>query len=229
MFRSLTLAVVLLSLLAAGCRKESSNPASNSTGSVPTSGLVAWYPFNGNANDASGNGGTGSVTNASLAFDRFGKANSAYDFDGVSSQISAATMYFAHANQVSVSLWVKTPPQPLRYFAMCSDFGVWTEDSTAGIAISLPGTNSASGRFTTNAWSHIVGTYDSTTIRVYIGGQLRDSVLWAGSLAPLDRNLVFGMFSGAYWQGTLDDVRIYNRAVTPAEVVELYHEGGWNP
>ena len=48
------------------------------------SGLVAHYPFNGNANDESGNGNDGTVNGATLTTDRFGNANKAYSFDGVS-------------------------------------------------------------------------------------------------------------------------------------------------
>jgi hypothetical protein len=227
MNRSFMVVVLVLTLLASGCKKESSNPTTPA-GTLPTSGLVAYYPFNGGANDASGNGGNGTVTYAAFTTDRFGKANSAYSFDGVQASISTPTMYFAHRNQVSVSLWAKIPPQSLHYFIMCSDFGIFSRDSTAGMAISLPSTNSASGPITPNTWTHIVGTYDSLSIRVYIGGVLRDSVSWPGTLAPLDRNLVFGQFGTAYWQGSLDDIRIYNRPLTPAEVLELYHEGGWN-
>ena len=50
---------------------------------VPTDSLVGWYPFNGNANDESGNGNNGTVNGASLDTNRFGDANSAYDFDGI--------------------------------------------------------------------------------------------------------------------------------------------------
>ena len=49
---------------------------------VPTNGLVAFWPFNGNANDASGNGNNGAVNGATLTTDRNGNANSAYNFDG---------------------------------------------------------------------------------------------------------------------------------------------------
>lgn len=56
---------------------------------LPTDGLVAWYPFNGNANDESGNGINGSVNGASLTQDRFGNQASAYEFDGVSDFIIA--------------------------------------------------------------------------------------------------------------------------------------------
>jgi hypothetical protein len=48
---------------------------------VPTSGLVGWWPFNGNANDESGNGNNGTVNGATLTTDRFGNEGSAYDFN----------------------------------------------------------------------------------------------------------------------------------------------------
>ena len=50
---------------------------------VSTNGLVGWWPFNGNANDESGNGNNGTVNGAILATDRFGNANSAFGFNGV--------------------------------------------------------------------------------------------------------------------------------------------------
>ena len=49
---------------------------------VPTTGLVGYWPFNGNANDESGNGNNGTVNGATLTTDRFGSANSAYSFNG---------------------------------------------------------------------------------------------------------------------------------------------------
>jgi hypothetical protein len=55
---------------------------------VPRDGLVGWWPFNGNANDESGNGNHGTVNGATLTEDRFGNLNSAYSFDGISNYIS---------------------------------------------------------------------------------------------------------------------------------------------
>lgn len=55
------------------------------------SGLVAFYPFNGNSDDESGNGNDGTVMGAMLTADRFGTDNSAYEFDGYSSYISIPT------------------------------------------------------------------------------------------------------------------------------------------
>ena len=51
---------------------------------VPTNGLIAWYPFNGNANDESGNGNNGTVNGATLTIDRNGNSDNAYSFNGSS-------------------------------------------------------------------------------------------------------------------------------------------------
>ncbi len=69
-------------------------------------GLVAYYPFNGNANDESGNGNNGVVYGATLTSDRYGNANSAYEFDGVNDFISVATG-LNFDSQFSISFWIK--------------------------------------------------------------------------------------------------------------------------
>ena len=58
---------------------------------VPTNGLVGWWPFNGNANDESGNGNNGTVNGANLTADRFGNVNKAYSFDGIDDFIDLGT------------------------------------------------------------------------------------------------------------------------------------------
>ena len=75
---------------------------------VPSDGLVGWWPFNGNANDESGNGNNGTVNDASLTTDRFENANSAYSFNGISSYINIghnASLQRANTN-FSLSYWI---------------------------------------------------------------------------------------------------------------------------
>src|SRR5215213_8904042 len=68
--------------------------------------LVAFYPFNGNANDASGKGNNGNVNGASVATDRFGNSNAAYDFDGVNDFIQIANHSSLDLNyHFSISVW----------------------------------------------------------------------------------------------------------------------------
>ena len=70
-------------------------------------GLVAYYPFNGNANDASGNGNNGTVCGAVLTTNRFGVPNSAYDFDGATTYIRVPDSDSLElTNDFSLSVWV---------------------------------------------------------------------------------------------------------------------------
>jgi len=84
---------------------------------VPTQGLVAYYPFNGNANDESGNGNNGIDSGATLTTDRFGNANKAYWFNGTSNYIEVSdNPILRFSNSFSISLWVSlTNPYRLDY------------------------------------------------------------------------------------------------------------------
>src|SRR5260370_6049481 len=95
--RPLLVALIILLLPA---RVHAQNPFTN--------GLVAYYPFNGNANDASGNGNQGTVSCATLATDRFGNANSAYYFAGDGSDISVSdSSTLDITNALTLSAWIK--------------------------------------------------------------------------------------------------------------------------
>ena len=79
--------------------------------SVPTNGLVAFYPFDGNANDVSGNAIHGTATGVTLTTDRFGRSNAAYQFSGNNSPLSyvritnAATLQFP--SDFTFSAWIR--------------------------------------------------------------------------------------------------------------------------
>ena len=74
---------------------------------VPTNGLMGWYPFNGNANDESGNGNNGTVTGATLTADRFGVANRAYLFGGFNNFINVpnSPSLASPTNEVTIAFW----------------------------------------------------------------------------------------------------------------------------
>jgi hypothetical protein len=76
---------------------------------VPTNGLVGWWPFNGNANDESGNGNNGTVNGATLTTDRNGVANRAYSFAGSNNHILINNGLISNVfSSFSISLWFKT-------------------------------------------------------------------------------------------------------------------------
>ena len=82
--------------------------AQNIPSYVPKDGLVGWWPFNGNANDESGNGNHGTVNGATLTNDRNGKPNCAYDFDGVDDSIPTKFNGVLGKEARTISFWVKT-------------------------------------------------------------------------------------------------------------------------
>ena len=75
---------------------------------VPTNGLVGWWPFNGNANDESGNGYNGTVYGAILTTNRVNNSNSAYNYDGINDYIQTSLPYtvFLNKKTLTISAWV---------------------------------------------------------------------------------------------------------------------------
>jgi hypothetical protein len=98
MFKAKMIALATTLLLMTGAAKADLN-----------TGLVAYYPFNGNANDVSGNNNHGILNGGvTLSQDKLGNENSAYYFDGVSGYISVPNKKTLNpANQVTISLWVR--------------------------------------------------------------------------------------------------------------------------
>jgi hypothetical protein len=75
---------------------------------VPTNGLVGWWPFNGNANDESGDWNNETVNGATLNNDRFGKVNKAYSFHGINNSISVADNQSQRPPTISISIWISS-------------------------------------------------------------------------------------------------------------------------
>jgi hypothetical protein len=96
-------------------------------------------------------------------------------------------------------------------------------DSTSG----KPATRSTSagalfgtGALTTNAWTHLAGTYDGTTLRLYVNGVQVSSRAQTGAIAVSTNPLQIGgdTLYGQYFQGRIDEIRVYNRALSAAQI-----------
>jgi hypothetical protein len=213
----------------------------NLTEVLPTQGLVAYYPFNGNANDESGNGNNGTVNGATLTPDRFGRANKAYSFNGVSAWIN--TNYNANMANVSLVAWMKTNTTDANYRGIiCARSGFNNE---IGLNLHNP-SNSVNWNISNNSstvyqvitqyvvlndnnWHLVVGTYDGSNEKIYVDGVLNNTKSYS---ITLSNNSYYKIgyddyFTVGYFNGSIDGVCIYNRALTEQEVQALYHEGGW--
>lgn len=206
-------------------------------------GLIAHYPFNGNANDESGNGHHGTLNGPVLTTDRFGNMNSAFYFDGQNDFISILTSLSDFENQhFTISAWVKwedgawccggggifditSSDEEIDHYALTC------HNSNIRSYINYPDPNNKIQHDTTaltdNNWHHVVATYNGAVRALYLDGillkseQYNEPILFsAGTKAFIGVNLPGG---DDYFKGKIDETRIYNRALSCNEINELYH------
>ena len=215
-----------------------------------SAGLVAYYPFNGNANDETPNAHDGTVDGATLTNDRFGHPMSAYRFDGVNDKILIGQEpNFPSWDTYAVSVWFLNNgggdqgtgygQKILSKAEFYTDFHLSVlgdnvvDDATGGLSwwSSQGGFDSVvdfSKDYRDNVWHHAVLNKKSASE----GDLWVDGVLQARSntLAAVVNsvNLVIGYtehsdgFQQKYWSGKIDDIRIYNRVLSAAEISELF-------
>ena len=218
---------------------------------IPTKGLVAYYPFNGNANDESGNGKNGTVIGANLSSDRFGNANSAYIFDGNSGTERYISSNIGQHDTISFVAWFKSP-YPTTYYPTIMSYG----GGSNRLAIQIMGNhpiyinNGNIGKFSAqsgisgdvwsktntadNNWHFIVASFiPNDSIFLYIDHQLKTATAY-NSINPTDGSLFIGrqitepgapQTHETHFNGSIDDLRIYNRVLNTTEISSLYKEG----
>lgn len=206
-------------------------------------GLVGWWKLNGNASSSIGNA-NGSISNATPTTSQSGLVNGAYEFNGSSSKIDA-TLDVAGGDYVhTLSLWVYP-----RSIANKDPFSMGTAATSQYTAIEFQSgntywyfynndTTTPSSNIPLNQWSLLTMTYSGgggTTANktFYLNGQaltLSSSGASYGQVLNLPSSALVGIGydrgrNTAYFDGYIDDVRIYNRALTPTEVSTLYSRG----
>jgi gliding motility-associated-like protein len=204
-------------------------------------GLIAYYPFNGNANDVSGSNINGVVTNATLTTDRFGIANSAYYFNGATSyiQLPYSNLFdFNPQDSFSISIWVlpdqgyswpaqavvvKSPPHP-DYLLSNWNYGVYVLNYKAMSGYANQNFLVGNTVFTsTQCWYNIIVTYKDGIWKLYVNGSLEASDFSQTHFILRDgtSKIVFGKKGesfGDWYKGKMDEVRIYNRVLNQDEV-----------
>ena len=217
---------------------------------VPSNGLVGYWPFNGNANDQTPNGHNGTVNGATLTTDRYGNANSAYNFDGVNDYIEVQNSQNLNSPTWTISTWINVNGY---YFGNVNGnisdgntiVGKGTDfnsgfyglgySSQSLKAVSYFGIGSqANGAVSTtnitlNNWINVVGTWDGVNMKIYVNGQLENSNSnFSNNPGINNENLFFGTMAQnnlyPYWlNGKIDDIGIWNRALTQQEITNMYN------
>ena len=197
-------------------------------------GLVAYYPFCGNANDQSGNGLNGVVNGAALITDRFGFTNSAYDFDGIDDEIVVQNNSMLNfPTHLTISGWfspkVDTDNTSPLHLIMKGDnnYAIKTASQNRFSFgkqniqdIVLTPINS----YSVGLWNHVVIVYDYPTAKIYLNGNLVSS---GTSNSIMDNNnspLIFGRFNNFFANTKIDDIGIWNRVLTQQEITQLFNQ-----
>jgi len=208
-----------------------------------TSGLVGYWSFNGQdingttAYDRSGNNNNGTIHGATPTI---GKQGQALSFDGVDDYVdcgSADAIRINHlGNKVTIEAWIfwKGGTSGLSriggFQGYFGDYALWVSESNDKVLFEVDGQNGnqlySTQTISHNQWHHIVGTFDSSGMRIYIDGVL------AGEATDIyypptegTANLRFGYKENEYFHGLIDEVRIYNRALSAEEIAEHYRVG----
>ncbi len=220
---------------------------------VPTNGLVGYWPFNGNANDESGNGNHGTVNGATLTSDINNISNQSYSFDGVNDFISIGNIPVINGNNSrSFVAWVKINPgqnggviisQGAELFQSGCNQGFHFNATSALADCAYSGcgiiTNCSQVRhpylLNDGNWHQVAVTYSSGGyggLAFYADGQFistnPNNCIQGDQYSEFNTGSMFGVNFGKrndeYFSNcTLDDIAIYNRALTPAEITALYN------
>lgn len=214
-------------------------------------GLVAYYPFNGNANDASGNNRNGTLVNGTtFGLDRFGAPNSSASFDGIDDYIRVPDIGNVFSSPtISIVLWFYSESPNVQTIIGKRDYSTPSGTGGAqyqmsinyspypGVVSNLVGNNSTCNfipssnyintldELCNNRWNCIIVTFDGSRHKLYLNG-----VLKRNEATPFNAFINCGsdIRIGNWWQldpqsfkGQIDDIRWYNRVLTNDEITLL--------
>lgn len=215
------------------------------------SGLILYYPFNGSAFELRGSGNNGSVNGAQLTTDRFGNRNSAYSFDGSNDYIKIGNRVLTE-NKGTISAWIllkdssgrnpilsqcltTSKIQSLRFTIWPDSLSLVCDYRGCATSSSLPVIR-AKATIRNNTWMHVAVSSDGSNYKMYVDGveysyskTNKPAGEWFGKICSTNQQAFIGRWNRAindeYFNGKLDDIRIYDRALSLTEIQTLATEG----
>ncbi len=204
---------------------------------APTNGLVAWYPFNGNVQDESGNERHATNRGARFVPDRFGVSDGALRFDGKQFVDCGTNSVFELGKQGSLGCWMlpfeRTGPLVGKDSLKFHDdiqLGVNPHNKARGkIAMAMSPKEGEQIRLATGPeitpgkWYHVLGQWDTNGFRLFVNGKQVAENTGDYRVHAAGHPLLIGRFqTSEYFKGIIDDVAIYNRALSGNEVESLH-------
>jgi hypothetical protein len=201
---------------------------------VPTNGLVGYWPFNGNANDESGNGNNGIVDGALLSTDRKDNVDSAYSFDG-SNKITIpnkSSLNFGVNPTFTISVWINKSSQNnggVISKALAYNGYIWNgwEYFNDDFSVGYPCLNNPFS-INQNLWKNVIIQCENGIITIFVDGlfaiQYSCNQLLSNTISTSE-NMFFGVDRDGdyFFKGKIDDIGIWNRSLTTQEITNLYN------
>ncbi len=204
-----------------------------------TGDLIAYYPFADNADDVSGNELNGSVFGARLTTDQFGNASSAYFFDGANDRISVTNDAILNVTEaITVSAWFNADQLPDREMFIVSH-GSWQNRWKISIiperrirwtinSVNTIRDLDSQIKIGEDSYYHVTATYDGKLMALYVNGVLESFRELAGNIRTTGLDLLIGQMlpgdANYNFPGIIDEVKIFDYALTPEAAEELYNE-----
>jgi hypothetical protein len=207
--------------------------------------LVARYTFAGNADDMSGHGNNGTVYGAALTYDRFGVADGAYSFDGINDYIdcgNGSSTLFSSTDNFTLEAWMKYSGSSASFNAIAArhndsrgtfNYAIGVLDSEFVLIADQARIDSnwlkSNRTLLADTWYHVFGVYENKSMTLYINGQQAGSGPFPADGVG-DSNARFyigrtgswrGWPDNRYFNGVIDELAVYNRALTDAEIRDL--------
>jgi hypothetical protein len=204
---------------------------------IPVDGLAAYFPFNKNADDKSGNNNNGIVNGATLTADRYNRPNSAYFFDG-SDEIKIPNIsFFNNMKSFSISIWIYPTEIKYRHNTIISkvnpnrDFNLKIlKDNMKYEAHFAYGATYyrcySKKPVELHTWTHLVYQWTGIKSQLFINGVFVNEVNYRGVVPPWTGTIMaIGSMNGTeFFTGKIDNIRIYKRTLSKNEIKSLYKE-----
>jgi len=204
---------------------------------LPSNGLSGWWPFNNNALDESGNGNNGIVNGSTITSDRLTHSSSAYSFNGSSDYIGIpnnSTLSFD--TNISISFWFNISSPNTGYMidrdicGFSNDWSIYCDNQRINFRTGLSGSDQilSSDSILLNTWHHCAVVRNTTSIKLYIDNVIQNT-LSVNSNAFTNNSLqiyfgdqVCNSNIAPNFSGKLDDIGIWNRALSDSEITKLF-------
>jgi hypothetical protein len=231
-------ACVSFSVHSSDAAEENNRPYLKIPCAVLPPGLISWWSGNGSANDIIGaNNGT-LVNGTSFAP---GKVRQAFSLDGVDDHIIIPHNLNLNPANISVEAWIKAKNTSAYQIVIDKGHGNGNNSGwvlqirPAGIVDFCYGNGTldyacatSTSILTDDAWHHVAGTFDGAEVKMYIDGNLEDSLAYSGTPQANDQDVYIG---AAWWgeprffSGLIDEVQIFSRALSAEEIAATYNAG----